>query len=106
MQDLPSSMAEDHAHVEQTKRSGDDHKHVDGGDAVDLIAQEGQPGWRGRTMPPDHMSPDGCLADLDTQFEHFAVNPWRTPQRVGDAHLPDQLTNLAVHARPSGALRS
>jgi hypothetical protein len=38
-------MAEDHAHVQQTKRSCDDHKHIDGGDAVDLIAQEGPPGW-------------------------------------------------------------
>src|ERR1035437_4893864 len=57
-------------------------------------------------MPPDHMSPDTYLADFDTQFERFAVNPWRTPQRVGDAHLPDQLTNLAIHARPAGALRS
>ena len=45
MQNLPSSVAEDHAHVQQTKRSGDDHKHIDGGDAVDLIAQEGPPGW-------------------------------------------------------------
>src|SRR5208337_3265968 len=36
MEDFPSSVAEDDAHVEQTKRSGDDHKHVDGGDTVDL----------------------------------------------------------------------
>ena len=57
-------------------------------------------------MPPNHMSADGCLADFDTQVEHFAMNPWRTPQRVGDAHLPDQLTNLAIHARPSGAARA
>ena len=44
MENLPSSVAEDHAHVEQTKRGGDDHKHIDGGDAVDTIAQEGPPG--------------------------------------------------------------
>ncbi len=46
MQDLPSRVAEDHADVERTKRRGDDHKHVDRGDAVHLIAQKGQPGWR------------------------------------------------------------
>ncbi len=45
MQNLPSSVAKDHAHVQQTKRSGDDHKHIDCDDAVDLIAQEGLPGW-------------------------------------------------------------
>ncbi len=47
------------------------------------------------------MSPDCCLADFDAQFEQFAVNPWRTPERIGNAHLPDQVTNLAIHARPS-----
>src|SRR5208337_1806543 len=68
MQNLPSRVAKDDAHVQQTKRSGDDHKCVDGGDALDMIAQEGPPSWRGRTMPPDHMSGDGCLADFDAQF--------------------------------------
>jgi hypothetical protein len=44
MQNLPSRVAEDNAHVQQAKRGGDDHKHIDGGDAVHLIAQEGPPG--------------------------------------------------------------
>jgi hypothetical protein len=45
MQNLPSRVAEDNAHVQQAKRGGDDHKHIDGSDAVHLIAQEGPPGW-------------------------------------------------------------
>jgi len=57
-------------------------------------------------MPPDHVSPDGCLADFDAQLKHFAVNPWRTPQRVGNAHLSDQVTNLAIHAGPPNAARA
>jgi hypothetical protein len=68
MQNLPSRVAKYHAHVQQTKRRGDHHKHVYGGDAIQLIAQEGPPGWRGRTIPSDHMSPDGRLADLEAQF--------------------------------------
>ena len=79
MQNLPSRVAEDHAHLQQTKRSRDDHKYIDRGDAVDLIAQEAPPGRRRLTMAPDHMSPDGCLADSDAQLEHLAVNPWCTP---------------------------
>jgi hypothetical protein len=34
MQNLPSRVAKDHAHVQETKRSGDDHKHIDGSDAI------------------------------------------------------------------------
>jgi hypothetical protein len=45
VQNLPSRVAEDNAHVQQAKRGGDDHKHIDGGDAVHLITQKGPPGW-------------------------------------------------------------
>ncbi len=55
-------------------------------------------------MPPNHVSADGCLADFDAQFQHFAVNSWCTPQRVSQAHLPDQLTNLKIHAGPTSAV--
>jgi hypothetical protein len=54
-------------------------------------------------MPPDHMSPNGCLADFDAELEQLAMNPWCTPERIGDAHLPDQLTNLAIHTRRNAA---
>jgi hypothetical protein len=36
------------------------------------------------------------LADLDTELEQFAVDPARTPERVGDAHLPNRISNLAI----------
>src|SRR5712671_4705085 len=29
------------------------------------------------------------------------MDPWRSPQRIGDAHLPDKLANLWGHSRPS-----
>jgi hypothetical protein len=50
-----------------------------------------------------HVSPDGCLADFDTELEQLGVNSWRTPQRVGNAHLSDQVPNLAIHDGPPNA---
>jgi hypothetical protein len=32
------------------------------------------------------------LRNLKTQLEEFAVNAWRTPEWVLDAHLPDERT--------------
>ena len=54
-------------------------------------------------MPPDHMSPDGCLADLDAELEKLAMDPGRTPERIGSAHPPNEIANLAIHRRPPGS---
>jgi hypothetical protein len=37
------------------------------------------------------------LADLDAELEQLTVDPGRTPERVGAAHLPNQIANLAIH---------
>jgi len=37
------------------------------------------------------------LTDLDAELEQLAMDPRRTPERVGAAHLPNQVTNLALH---------
>jgi hypothetical protein len=84
MQNLASSVAEDDddAHVQQTKRGGDDHKHVDGGDAVHLIAQEGP---RGRARLPDKVG---------KRTEQCAIGPnkYCDPQKFSDSQAAQRFT--------------
>src|SRR6516225_1801382 len=63
-----------------------------------MIAKEGLPALR--WWPPSlcHVFCNGRLADNDAQLEQLAVNPWRSPQRVGNAHLANELAD--VHGRP------
>ena len=49
---------------------------------------------------PRHVSPDGGLADVNPELEQFAVDAGRTPERVGEAHPTDQITDLGVHLGP------
>ena len=58
-----------------------------------MIAKEGLPALR--RWPPSlgHVFCDRGLADIDAKLEQFAVNPWRSPQRVGNAHLENELAN-------------
>ena len=49
-----------------------------------------------------HVLGDSGLADLDPELQQLAMDARRTPERVGVAHLPDQLTNLAIDRWPSG----
>jgi hypothetical protein len=69
----------------------------------DLILRSRSVGWGKRTSPSDHILSDRGLADLDAQLEQTIMDPRRIPERVGAAHLPNQITNLPMHRRPPGS---
>jgi len=41
-----------------------------------------------------HVFCNARLADVDAEFEQFAMDAGRAPERVGHAHVPDQPTDL------------
>ena len=47
------------------------------------------------------LSSDRGLADLDAELEQFAVDAGRAPERVGEAHSTDQITDFGAHLGPS-----
>ena len=48
----------------------------------------------------------GDPGDLKPELEQFAVNAWRAPKRILDAHPPDQYAQLRVDLRsPSQGAR-
>ena len=42
----------------------------------------------------EHVTGDGSLGDGDAELEQLAVNPGSAPQRIGAAHLPDQVDGI------------
>src|SRR5260370_42377349 len=95
--DLPAIVAEDDHHVEQLKRRGRYNEHIDRSDTLGLIPQEAAPSRGGCASSSHHVLRDSCLADLDAELEQLTMDPGCSPQRVGAAHLPNQVTNLALH---------
>src|SRR5205814_5433904 len=63
-------------------------------DGTGAIAKEGPPALRGWPPRLRHVFCYGGLPDIDTELEQFAVDPRRTPQRVRDAHLANELANF------------
>jgi hypothetical protein len=49
-----------------------------------------------RRRPPSlcHVFCNRGLADIDPKLEQFAVNPRRSPQGVGNAHLANEVANV------------
>ena len=43
------------------------------------------------------------LIPIDAELEEFAVDPGSAPKRVGEAHLQDQLANVARDLRSAAA---
>src|SRR3984885_12289015 len=71
----------------------------DGGNVRRVVTQEGSPSLAGRPPSFDHVLGDARLRDFKPELEQFAVNAWRAPQRIFDAHPPDQYAQLRVDQR-------
>ena len=74
-----------------------------------VIAQEAPPSRLGRATFSRHVLGDSrqvhgdCrLADIDAELKNLAVDPGRTPERVGGVHLPNQVTNFSIYRWSSG----
>src|SRR5258706_16100506 len=52
--------------------------------------------WLGGPPSSDHVLGDARLRDLKPELEQLAVDAWRAPKRIIDAHPPDQRPQLRV----------
>jgi hypothetical protein len=98
--------AENDHDVKKPERARDDDEHIEGGNAAHMVPQEGPPSRGGGLGSPNHKLGHGGLADADSEFEEFTVDPRRTPQRVGLAHLPDQDAEIMVDRRSAAPAQS
>src|SRR6266403_2624756 len=85
--------------IEQVETDSWNNEQVHGGDVRRVVAQEGSPSLAGRPPPFDHVLGDARLRDLKPELEQFAVNAWRTPERILHAHPPDQRAQLRFDLR-------
>ena len=72
-----------------------------------MIAKERPPalGWRVSSL--GHVLGHAGLSDIDAELEEFSMDPRRSPQRIGNAHLADKLAYLRLQlVGPHGAATS
>jgi hypothetical protein len=43
----------------------------------------------------DYVLGDGCLGDIDSEFEQFAMDSGSSPEGIIIAHGADELTNIS-----------
>ena len=67
-----------------------------------MIIEKAPPGLRRWLATANHVLGDGGLGNGYTKLRQLAVHAGRTPERIGLAHLPDQLAYFARDAGSSG----
>src|SRR5712671_2259937 len=82
--------------IEQVETDSWNNEQVHGGNVRRVVTQEGPPSLAGRPPSFDHVLADARLGDLKPELEQFAVDAWRAPKRIFDAHPPDQYAQLRV----------
>ena len=102
-QDLAATVLQYQQSIEQSEGDGRNHEQVHRRDAVSMIMQERPPalGWRPPTLC--HVFGDRGLPDIDAELEEFTVDARCAPERVRDAHVADELSDLMRRPRPATA---
>src|SRR6266481_4610432 len=88
-----------HEAVEHSEANGRYYEQIHGGDVRRVVSQKGPPFLTWRPASLDHVLGDTRLRDLKSELEQFAVDAWRAPKRIFDAHSPDQHAQLRFDLR-------
>src|SRR4030088_327351 len=69
-----------------------------------MVTQEGAPSLGQRSASLDHILRDAGLRDLKAELEQLAMDARRSPQRIVNAHPPDQRAQVRVDLRPATSM--
>ena len=78
-------MPHDQQAVEQTKRDCRDDEQIHRRDAVGMIIEKCFPTLGRRASTSGHILGHARLPDIDAELEKLAVDPRRSPQRIGSS---------------------
>jgi hypothetical protein len=97
--EVPTIEPHDDEGIKQVEADGRHNKQVHGGNVWSMITQEGSPSLAGWPPPFSHVLGDARLRDFKPELEQFAVDTWRAPKRIFDAHPPYQYAQRRVDLR-------
>src|SRR5271169_6845508 len=93
-QNLSSAVPHDQQSIEQAKRDRRHDEQIHRRDAVGMVIKKRLPALRRWFSSLDHIFGNARLSGTDPGLEQLSVDPRRSPQRIGDAHLADRLAYL------------
>lgn len=92
----PAVMSQHDQDKQDAKGSRRNREEIHRDQIPDMIVQESPPRLGGRLPVLGHQSGNRALGDRDAQLQQLAMNPGRSPKRVGGGHLSYQVSHLAT----------
>ena len=87
-------VSQDDEHEQHPERHRGHGEEVNGNEAPNVVVEKRPPALRRWLSVTDHVLGDGCLRDIEPEFEQFTVDPRCSPTWVGARHLPDEFADL------------
>src|SRR6201987_5031878 len=100
-QNMSPAVPHDQQSVEQAKRDRRHDEHIHRSDPISVVAEECPPALGRRVSSPDHVLGHARLSEIDAELEELSMDPRRSPQRIGNAHLADKLAYLQRNFWPA-----
>ena len=100
-QQLPPAMTHNQQAIEQPEGDCWHREQIHRGNPISMVTKEDPPSLRGRNPPPHHVFGHAGLADIDAKLQKLTMDPRCSPQRIGNAHLTDELAYFERHLRPA-----
>src|SRR5262249_16014529 len=85
----------------EVKRNRRNDEQINRRNPLQMIAKEGLPRLQGPIPSRYHVDGNRGLGDRDAEFEQFAVDLGRAPQRVLKTHSSDQVAHFLGDPRPT-----
>ena len=99
----PTIVPQDDQDIEHPEADGGNDQEVDGRDSGCVVAEKSAPTLRRRPPASFHVLGHRRLTDFDFELEQLAMDAGRPPQRVGQAHVPDETPNICRNPRTATA---
>src|SRR5436189_2982333 len=98
---VSASQPNDDKGIEQVEANARNNEQVHGGDVRRVVTQEGAPALGRRSTSLDHVLRDARLSDFEAKLEQLAMDARCSPQRIVNAHPPDQRAQVRVDLGPA-----
>src|SRR5437016_5754168 len=96
-------VAQHHEHKQHSKGRGRDREEIQRDQILGVVLQKRAPRLRRRPPRPDHELRNRRLRYRQAQLQELAVNPRRTPERIGAADPPNEISELRPDRGPTAS---
>jgi len=100
MQHLAATVFQHHEHQQHFHRDRRHGEEMHGHHLAEVVVEKCLPRLMGRPTESSQNSRDGTVGHRDAEHLQFAVNAWRSPQRIGRHHSFDPWPHLGGRRGP------